>query len=73
MSLLKLIPSFVPTSSGPYTTVLCSIVTSPVTLTSKLTVTSTNAVDVTCRSGSGDINTTRLTVAGSYISYVSRY
>ncbi len=54
----------VPTSSGPYTTVLCSVVTSPVTLTSKLTVTSTNAVDVSCRSGSGDIDTTRLTVAG---------
>ncbi len=45
----------VPTSSGPYTTVLCSVLAS---LTSKLTVTSTtNAVDVTCRSG-GEINRT---------------
>ncbi len=47
----------------PYTTVLCSATTSPVTLTSKLTVTSTST-DVTCRSGSGESNTTRLTVAG---------
>ncbi len=60
----------VPTSSGPpYTTVLCSVLTSPVTLTSKLTVTPTNTVDVTCsRSGGGDINTTRLTVAGKFSS-----
>ena len=55
----------VPTSSGPYTTVLCSVLTSPViTLTSKLTVTSTNTVDVICKSSNGDINRTRLTVAG---------
>ncbi len=58
-----------PASSGPYTAVLCSVLTSPVTLTSKLTVTSTNTVDVTCRSGSGDINTT----SSRYMSCVSRY
>ncbi len=56
----------VPTSSGPYTTVLCSVLDSPVMLTSKLTVTSINTVVVACKSSSGDTNTTRLTVAGTY-------
>ena len=53
-----------PTSFGQYTTFLCSVLTSPVILTSKLTVTSTSTVDVICKSISGDDNTTRLTVAG---------
>ena len=54
------------TSSGPYTATLCSVdsTTSPNTLTSKLTVTLANTVVVTCRRSEGDINTTRLTVAG---------
>ncbi len=54
------------TSSGPYTAALCSVdtSTSPITLTSKLTVTLANSVVVTCRRAEGDINTTRLTVAG---------
>ncbi len=54
------------TSSGPYTATLCSVdnSTSPITLTSKLTVTLANTVGVTCRRAEGDINTTRLTVAG---------
>ncbi len=61
-------PIGVPRSSGPYSTVLCSAITSgiPIILTSKLTVTLTTIVDVTCRddSGGGNSNTTRLTVAG---------
>ncbi len=59
----------VPRLSGAYRTVLCSVTTSSslVTLTSKLTVTLANTVDVTCRGASGTIinNTTRLTVAGN--------
>ena len=61
------------TYSVSYTTVLCSVdeSTSPVTLTSKLTVTLTNTVDVTCRGGD-DGNTTRLTVAGK-LSTIATY
>ena len=63
-----------PTSSGPYTTILCSTTTSgsAITLTSTLTVALTNTVDVTCRnSGVENSNTTRLTVAGKYISVLN--
>ncbi len=63
----------VPTSSGPYTSVLCSVVTSPVTLTSKLNVTSTSTVDVICRSNSGGSNTTRLTVTGTINHYITTF
>ncbi len=60
------------TSSGPYTATLCSVDSTTLanTLTSKLTVTLANTVVVTCRRGNGDINTTRLTVAGKLSSYV---
>ncbi len=60
------------TSSGPYTATLCSVdsTTSPVTLTSKLTVTLANTVVVTCRRSGGNINTTRLSVAGKLSSYM---
>ncbi len=56
----------VPTSSGHYATVLCSVLTSPVTLASKLTVTLTKVVDVICSRG-GEINTAiiRLTPVGT--------
>ncbi len=54
----------VPASSGHYTTVLCSVLTSPVTLTSKLTVTLTKVVDVIC-SRSGVDTAIRLTPVGT--------
>ena len=62
----------VPTYSGPYTTVLCNTTTSgsAITLTSKLTVTLIYIVGlgVTCRNGgSGNSNTTGLTLAGKLL------
>ncbi len=68
----------VPRLSGAYSTVLCSAITSEssslVTLTSKLTVTLANTIDVTCRRASGTINnnTTRLTVA-SKLNTINNY
>ncbi len=54
------------TSSGPYRVVLCNVdeSSSPSTTTSKLNVALSSTVDVTCRNAGGDINTTRLAVAG---------
>ncbi len=47
-------PTGVPRYFGPYSTVLCSATSGvPVTLTSKLTVTLTTIVDVTCRNSGG--------------------